>query len=374
MGKSVSVMFAIFTKFAMRFEAANLIIIMEEYHDPLHRRFYFISKTLIVLGVVVLFPFVLSPILSTAILATGLGIPYRDVIFTIKDMDYHENGRLIFLWANGLTQLLGFGLGAYIIIRSLSKHPHRFIGLDIKPRPAFILISFIMVVSFAVILPFIHEINHMILPYIKKVFPFLKDHGEHSLLTLKKIIHTTEKVHLLQNLFFIAIVPALFEELFFRGALQRFLKELTGSSAFSIIIGGGIFALLHFRLGHFLPIWAMGILFGYVYQRTGHIIYPIIMHVVNNASIVILNFYLYTSEYAPLLSEDYMPPTGYVLIALLTFLTVVLWFHKKTRLQQESSHLHGLSKNVNKKEGVHIKPLETNHGSSAASQQTYENE
>jgi uncharacterized protein len=347
---------------------------MEDYHDPIHRRFYLISKTLIVLGVVVLFPFVLSPIVSTALLAAGLGIPYRDVILTIKDMDYHENGRMIFLWANGLTQLLGFGLGSYIIIRSLSKHPYQFIGMDRNLRPTFVLISFVMVVSFAVILPFIHEINHWILPYIKRIFPFLHEQGEHSLLTLKKIIHTTDKVHLLQNLFFIAFVPALFEELFFRGALQRFLRELTGSSVVSIILGGGIFALLHFRLGHFLPIWAMGILFGYVYQQTGHIVYPIIMHFINNGSIVILNFYLHPSEHAPLLSEDYVPPIGYVLIALLTFLTVVLWFHKKTRLYQELSPGHGLLKNVNKKEGVHIKPLETNHESSTVQQQKYENE
>ncbi|HDP76526.1 MAG TPA: CPBP family intramembrane metalloprotease [Bacteroidales bacterium] len=85
------------------------------------------------------------------------------------------------------------------------------------------------------------------------------------------------------NIFIIAILPALGEELIFRGILQRRLVELTRSRWIGIIIAAALFSAIHMQFQGFIPRFALGVAFGYLLEVTGSIWVPIAAHFFNNA-------------------------------------------------------------------------------------------
>lgn len=80
----------------------------------------------------------------------------------------------------------------------------------------------------------------------------------------------------------IALVPAISEELFFRGYLQRILK-LWLSPTRALWLTSIIFALVHVSAVGFLPRVIMGLALGYLSERTNHLMPSIILHAANNA-------------------------------------------------------------------------------------------
>ena len=86
----------------------------------------------------------------------------------------------------------------------------------------------------------------------------------------------------LLNLFVIAILPALGEELLFRGCLQPVLQRLTNSPHLGIWLAAAVFSFIHFQFYGFLPRLLLGALFGYLFYWSGNLWYPMIAHFLNN--------------------------------------------------------------------------------------------
>jgi membrane protease YdiL (CAAX protease family) len=89
------------------------------------------------------------------------------------------------------------------------------------------------------------------------------------------------------NVFMIAILPALGEELIFRGILQRLFTELTGKKVWGIIISATLFSSMHLQFQGFIPRFALGVLFSYLLLWSGSLLLPIIAHFVNNLIAII---------------------------------------------------------------------------------------
>lgn len=87
-----------------------------------------------------------------------------------------------------------------------------------------------------------------------------------------------------------AILPAVGEELFFRGALQPLLIKATASNWLGIALTALLFALLHLSVIHFLAIFTYALLFGYVAHRTKSVYPSMLLHFLNNC--ITLLFYL----------------------------------------------------------------------------------
>jgi uncharacterized protein len=96
---------------------------------------------------------------------------------------------------------------------------------------------------------------------------------------------------LLVNLFVIGILPAVGEELLFRGIVQQLFKKLTKNYHAGIWISAALFSALHLQFFGFLPRMLLGAMFGYMLEWSGTLWLPIIAHFVNNATAV-LAYYL----------------------------------------------------------------------------------
>ncbi len=91
----------------------------------------------------------------------------------------------------------------------------------------------------------------------------------------------------------VAALPALFEELFFRGGLQGFLTRWTKKPWLAILITSLIFSAIHFSWYGFFPRVMLGVVLGLVYYATGNLWYSILMHFVNNAAAVVYMYLMH---------------------------------------------------------------------------------
>jgi membrane protease YdiL (CAAX protease family) len=92
---------------------------------------------------------------------------------------------------------------------------------------------------------------------------------------------------LLINLAAVALVPAIVEELYFRGALQSNLKAWSGNYWFAIIVTSIIFSAFHFSYFGFLSRMGLGIVLGLIFQYTKSIWLCILMHFINNGVAIV---------------------------------------------------------------------------------------
>lgn len=77
------------------------------------------------------------------------------------------------------------------------------------------------------------------------------------------------------------------EELFFRGLLYGWLRRRVGIRK-GLVISALFFALLHMDAVAFFPILGLGLLFGWVYERTGSLAAPIAIHVFHNGGMLLV--------------------------------------------------------------------------------------
>ncbi len=85
------------------------------------------------------------------------------------------------------------------------------------------------------------------------------------------------------SLFVMAFVPAVCEEMLFRGGLQNFLIRATKNPWASVIIVSIIFSLVHFSAYAFLVRIFLGLMLGLIYHYTQNIWLCIMAHFFNNA-------------------------------------------------------------------------------------------
>lgn len=104
------------------------------------------------------------------------------------------------------------------------------------------------------------------------------------------LINTITYSGLAINLFMIAILPGIGEELLFRGVLQNIFTRWIRNPHFAIWIVAILFSAIHVQFYGFLPRMLMGALFGYLYYWGKSIWLPIVAHFANNAYAVISAF------------------------------------------------------------------------------------
>lgn len=97
------------------------------------------------------------------------------------------------------------------------------------------------------------------------------------------------------NVLVIALIPAICEELFFRGALQRVLIYVTRSPWAGIILSALLFSALHLQFAGFLPRMFLGIVLGILYWYSGSLWTCIIAHFIFNGIQVL--FVSYAPKY-----------------------------------------------------------------------------
>jgi len=90
----------------------------------------------------------------------------------------------------------------------------------------------------------------------------------------------------------VAVLPAIGEELMFRGIIQRLFAQQFKSYHAGIWISAFLFSAMHFQFFGFFPRMLLGAVLGYLFVYSGSIIYPMIGHFVNNFTSLLIAYWI----------------------------------------------------------------------------------
>ena len=130
----------------------------------------------------------------------------------------------------------------------------------------------------------------------------------------------------------IAIMAPLVEELLFRGAIQGYMLRKGMKPLHAILIASAIFGIVHMNPIQIPFAFAIGLIFGWLYYRTGSVVPGIIGHFINN-SIACLQMATLTEEEFNTKTIEWLGagPT-YALFALSLAVMIGMFLYLKKRL------------------------------------------
>ena len=231
---------------------------------------------------------------SAAVLPIWIGMTGKSVFTMEKDMfnpAYVNALKVIQV----VSTIIIFFVPAVITARIASKKPFQRLGLDpgVKINRA---IAAILILFCALpLVGFLAEVNKAIpiTAGLKKVF----DNMESQYAEQVKLMATFKTpLDYIIALFIIALMPAIVEELFFRGAMQNIFMRWFKNPLLVIFITAFIFSAIHFSWYGFIPRLALGMILGYIFYYTGNLWYSISAHFFNNALMVTILYWQYTKD------------------------------------------------------------------------------
>ena len=167
----------------------------------------------------------------------------------------------------------------------------------------------------------------------------LKQQEEAAAALTERFLQADNFGMLLINVCLMAFLPALSEELSFRGTLQQILsndQHPKTKSHIAIWVTAFIFSAIHMQFYGFIPRMLLGAMFGYVFLWTGNLWAPILMHFTNNA-LAVIAYYLTTNDQNPTTNNNWADTFGAgstwwvgVLSLLITSLGLLI-FVRRTR-------------------------------------------
>ena len=122
-----------------------------------------------------------------------------------------------------------------------------------------------------------------------KIEEYLKTLEETAKLATEKMLKADSFGGMFFNLLIVALIPAVGEELTFRGVVQQSLTRKMNPHV-AIFLSAAIFSFIHFQFYGFLPRMFLGLLLGYMFYITNSLWTSIAMHFANNGTVVVLYY------------------------------------------------------------------------------------
>lgn len=221
------------------------------------------------------------------------GVPAIEVAQAIEKEDASAGAVLSFKIMQLFASFGGFVVSSYLFLRFFRIDLGNHLGL--KERVPFK--NFLLVILLGIaMLPLISLLQELNQDWnLSGVWDEAQKNFEESQKAqegiYEKFLRADDFVSLLFNLLLIAVVPALGEELFFRGVLFPVFWGWTKNKHVGILLSALLFSVIHFQFFNFLPIIFMGVLFGYLYVWSGSLKLPITAHFTNNAMVVLMSYW-----------------------------------------------------------------------------------
>jgi membrane protease YdiL (CAAX protease family) len=152
---------------------------------------------------------------------------------------------------------------------------------------------------------------------------------------LTAIMSPSTVVGMYVNIFIIAALPAVSEELIFRGIFQKILSNILRSGHLAVWIAAFVFSAVHFQFYGFIPRFILGILYGYLFLWSRSLWLPILAHFVNNAVPVAGAYYKGWKAISETPSTGQADSLPLALLSLAVMIIILAWYRKRSNMQSE---------------------------------------
>ncbi len=250
------------------------------------------------------------------------------VIFT-KDISVNETESFKLLTA--LQHILIFVIppvfAAYIYSKSVKKY------LYLNNCKLILIFLTILIVFFAIpVINFTGLINsNLSLPEgLSGLEDIMKKMEESAKIITEKFLNVDTVGGLIINIIIIAVLPAIGEELLFRGVLLRLFNDWVKNMHIAIIISAFFFSFIHLQFYGFIPRMLLGILFGYLLYWSGSIWLPVLAHFINNTLAVTAFYFMKDTDMYEKTENFGAEPSSYLyMIFSAALLFLFFYFFRK---------------------------------------------
>ena len=140
-------------------------------------------------------------------------------------------------------------------------------------------------------------------------------------------------ISLLLNLLVIAVLPALLEEAVFRGCVLRALRPY--GDCFAVVVSAVLFGLMHGNIRQIPFAVIVGLILGWLYVTTNSIALPILVHFINNALSVCMEYLAFGMDDTRI--SVFYGGIIYGLTVLGAIMAIILLFVRGTQLRMQPS-------------------------------------
>ncbi len=148
----------------------------------------------------------------------------------------------------------------------------------------YVLISVLVVMASQPFISFLGVLNNgLVLPdYLSGIEEWMREKELAAKEITELFLVSTHWSHYFINVIIIAVLPAIGEELMFRGALQRIFQSAFKNAHWAVFVTAFLFSAIHVQFFGFLPRFVLGVIFGYLMVYSSNIWLPILAHFTNN--------------------------------------------------------------------------------------------
>jgi membrane protease YdiL (CAAX protease family) len=227
-----------------------------------------------------------------------------------------------------LLSMCIFLFPALIAARMVDKQPLSYIGLTQKSSALTFVFAIVLMLLTIVIGGSLATVNEMI-PVSAQMELYFKTMEEDYMKQVEVMSQMKGIGDFLIALLVMAFVPAVVEEVFFRGGFQNMMHRSTGNFWVAIIVTSLLFSAIHFSFYGFLTRTALSIVLGLLYAYTRNLWMPILAHFINNAIGVGEVYYLRSTGQS--LSDGIGDkfPIWWGILALVAFIFIFKQFQKQ---------------------------------------------
>ncbi|MEO5999319.1 MAG: CPBP family intramembrane glutamic endopeptidase [Chitinophagaceae bacterium] len=192
-----------------------------------------------------------------------------------------------------IISIAWFLVPSLIFAQMSDTNPLPYIGFKNPVPKIFLLLAIVVIVASFPMVAWLSEINqNMHLPKsFQATEKLIRDSEAQNNNLIRTFLDMKSPTDLAIMLFMLGVLPAIAEEVFFRGVLQRLLILLTKRPWIGTIFTAILFSALHGQFLGFFPRLVLGIVLGALYWYSGSLWPGILAHFINNAVQVIMVYY-----------------------------------------------------------------------------------
>lgn len=284
---------------------------------------------------IILVSFLLTFILGLIVAIPIFHIGFSDLSSMMSDYNNPDNIRFL-KYLQTLQSIELFILPAFIVGYLYHKSSFQYLGFNkINSVNTVVLTLFIFLISIPII-SYLGVLNsYMQLPEsLSGLELWMKEKEESAKLITEAFLKMETVGSLFFNLFMIALLPAIGEELIFRGIFQKIIAEWTKNIHIGILLAAFLFSAMHFQFYGFLPRFILGALLGYLFYWSKSIWIPILGHFINNA-VAIISYYFYGDKVTESVESFGNEALPFLTITLLVVISLLVSFYRITNTKLE---------------------------------------
>jgi hypothetical protein len=191
-----------------------------------------------------------------------------------------------------VQDVLAFIVPAIAAMAIFYHRPIHAMGLDRAPSwKSLLIILLFYIVSIPAMNWLVHINEAMTLPsWMSGIESWMRESEDSAAEATKCILDINTIPMLLVTTFVVGFMAGLSEEMLFRGAMLRTMKDSRLDTHAVVWIVAIIFSAFHMQFYGFVPRMVLGLWLGYLFVWSGSLWVPIIAHTLNNSNVVFFSY------------------------------------------------------------------------------------